>query len=430
MKLLLLFLTTLTTLSITFSYSASNVILANDATLPQLIKTPGKYTFIDFYADWCRHCKKLHPIVDQLGELFVDHPEIQIVKINGDAKDGRKMSKKYVELGYPTLLFIDNDSGRKVEFDGDRSVLGLSNFIQQLSGVRLQREEEEEEEEKEEEKEGGKHNAKKGVENITQGGTKDKQLNVLDKNKEAVNEYGDVVILTPETLESTIKSKPFAIISIGATWCNFCQDFKGTFTQLATKTFARDTDSGSLPGSLVFGQLTIDQFENGQDVNVKFDIKHYPTLLFFKHGDVNTPTKYTGDKKNYGKLVNAINAYTGLSRDISGDLKVGAGVIDKLSDKFSADMDPFKVLQELTESEKLIELNNSDDGGGDIDVDVEYYKLILESLIIDSQAIEIEQNRLEEILHKDIDKLNGITIDSIRKRQNILNLINLDKRKK
>ena len=31
---------------------------------------------------------KISPIIDELSELFIDYPEIQIIKINGD-KDGK-----------------------------------------------------------------------------------------------------------------------------------------------------------------------------------------------------------------------------------------------------------------------------------------------------------------------------------------------------
>ena len=124
-----------TLISLALAYSPSNVIQANDKNFQQIVTASGKFTFVDFYADWCRHCKKLSPVVDQLLTLFADYPQIQVVKINGD-KDGKKMSKKYVEIGYPTLLMFD-DQGKHVEFDGIRDIEAFSNFIQQFSGVRL-----------------------------------------------------------------------------------------------------------------------------------------------------------------------------------------------------------------------------------------------------------------------------------------------------
>ena len=119
-----------TLISLALAYSPSNVIQANDKNFQQIVTASGKFTFVDFYADWCRHCKKLSPVVDQLLTLFADYPQIQVVKINGD-KDGKKMSKKYVEIGYPTLLMFD-DQGKHVEFDGIRDIEAFSNFIQQF----------------------------------------------------------------------------------------------------------------------------------------------------------------------------------------------------------------------------------------------------------------------------------------------------------
>ena len=47
---------------------------------------------------------KISPIIDELSELFIDYPEIQIIKINGD-KDG-KMSKNMLILDIRHYYFL------------------------------------------------------------------------------------------------------------------------------------------------------------------------------------------------------------------------------------------------------------------------------------------------------------------------------------
>ena len=60
----------------------------------------------------------------------------------------------------------------------------------------------------------------------------------------------------------------------------------------------------------------------------------------------------------------------------------------------------------------------NDDGDDNDDV-IGYY----EKLINAKEYIPIELSRINNILQNDIDKLNGITIDSLTKRANILRLL-------
>ena len=45
----------------------SNVINTNEANFDKLIASTTKPILIDFYADWCRPCKMLGPILEQLS---------------------------------------------------------------------------------------------------------------------------------------------------------------------------------------------------------------------------------------------------------------------------------------------------------------------------------------------------------------------------
>ncbi|KAI5950067.1 tigA [Candida theae] len=371
-------LITLTLSSLVACYSPSNVIQANDKNFQQIVTTPGKFTFVDFYADWCRHCKKLSPVVDQLLNLFADYPQIQVVKINGD-KDGKKMSKKYVTIGYPTLLMFD-DSGQHVEFEGVRDVEAFSNFIQQLSGVRLDKSKQDEYEES--------------------------NLHKQGNGQQQQQEEQDVIVsLTPQSFEQQLQNTQYAIVAIEGSWCSYCKEFAGVFDQIANTIYARNKN-------ILFATFTVDEQGNGQEIIDKYGVKRLPALMLVKEGNLDNAIVYEGDLRRLDKVIDLINDFAGTLRDRTGELKEGAGVIRHISESIAkANVGEFE--QVLSELDTLC---------GDT---VGFYKSVVESLLTDANALNVEYNRIKLILDKDIDKLNGVTVDSLKQRLNVLNSLRL-----
>ena len=396
------------------SYTTSNIIQANDNNLQSLIKTRGKFSFVDFYADWCRHCKKVSPIIDELSELFIDYPEIQIIKINGD-KDGKKMSKKYVDIGYPTLLFFYDD-GRKIEFDGIRDLTSLSNFIQQLSGIRLNESKSTDNNEEEEEKKEKKESSSSGS-----------SSNVND----AVEETNKLIELTPENFDEKVSQSPISIVSFGASWCKYCQELDTALDKLANEVYIRDSNNNNNNNNnnnkkkIMIGHIIIDQYQNNS-IDERYNIQDLPTVLFFQNGDLQSPLVYKG-KKNFHNLLNDINKFTGLNRDAQGNLNNEAGIINEISqlikNYYNSGDNELEIFDELEKVKTSTSISTSGGGGNDDSDDNDDVIGYYEKLINAKEYIPIELSRINNILQNDIDKLNGITIDSLTKRANILRLL-------
>ncbi len=61
-----------------------------------------KPCIVDFYADWCRPCKMIAPILDELAEEYKD--QIVIYKINTEKE--RELAAAFGIQSIPSLLFI------------------------------------------------------------------------------------------------------------------------------------------------------------------------------------------------------------------------------------------------------------------------------------------------------------------------------------
>ncbi|KAI5953257.1 tigA [Candida jiufengensis] len=372
------------------SYSSSKIIQANDQNFQKLIKTPGKFSFVDFYADWCRHCKKLSPTIDELSNIFQDYPQIQILKINGD-KDGKKLSKKYVEIGYPTLLFFD-DSGKYTEFQGSRDLESFSNFIQQLSGIRLNKDIDEQ--------------IDKPIDVVDNDGkiqpisSKDGDVNIEDEDNK-------IIQLTSKSFKKAIETNQNLVVLFSSEYCNACQNFEHLYKKLSSETFGKDYPN------LKFAEIIVDD-EESQKIISHYQIKNLPSVLFFKNHDLQKPIIYNGDVRRYDKLMNSINLYYGLSRDINGDLTKDAGILPEINELISGNLNN-KNFEQI-----YLKIDEVDDSI------VDFYKSILESLQFKNfKFLNLEFNRIQFILNEDYDKLDGVTLDILKKKLNVLNSLKL-----
>ncbi len=64
--------------------------------------------FIDFYATWCKPCKIMTPIIEEIAK---EYKEIKFVKIDIDKNE--ELAIKYNIMSIPTMMIIKNGEVKK-----------------------------------------------------------------------------------------------------------------------------------------------------------------------------------------------------------------------------------------------------------------------------------------------------------------------------
>jgi len=99
-----------------------------------IVMDESKEVFIEFYAPWCGHCKKLEPAYNKLAKALKDEKDIVIAKIDATAND---IPPSFKVEGFPTMYYaLPGKKSEPIKFEsGERDVEGMKKFIKENSVV-------------------------------------------------------------------------------------------------------------------------------------------------------------------------------------------------------------------------------------------------------------------------------------------------------
>merc|ERR1711997_685140 len=97
-----------------------------------------KDVFVEFYAPWCGHCKRLAPEYENVGKAFADVDSVIVAKVDATENDTPEDIK-----GFPTLIFYPKGTMEGTKYDGDRTQDAIIDWIKEhasgdVSGIKTE----------------------------------------------------------------------------------------------------------------------------------------------------------------------------------------------------------------------------------------------------------------------------------------------------
>ena len=89
-----------------------------------------KDVFVEFYAPWCGHCKRLAPEYEKVGTAFKDVDNVVVAKIDATENDTPEEIK-----GFPTLIFYPKGQSTGEKYNGERTADAIIEFIKNKATV-------------------------------------------------------------------------------------------------------------------------------------------------------------------------------------------------------------------------------------------------------------------------------------------------------
>ncbi|KAF6150515.1 hypothetical protein GIB67_030316 [Kingdonia uniflora] len=106
--------------------TASEVITLTPDTFSDKVKEKDTAWFVQFCVPWCKHCKKLGSLWEDLGKAVEGEDEIEIGQV--DCSTSKSVCTKVDIHSYPTYkLFYDGEEVAK--YQGKRDVESLKAFV-------------------------------------------------------------------------------------------------------------------------------------------------------------------------------------------------------------------------------------------------------------------------------------------------------------
>ncbi|CAF0798559.1 unnamed protein product [Rotaria sordida] len=91
----------------------------------EVAKDKTKTVLVTFIAPWCGHCKQLTPIYEELGEKYKDNSDVVVAKMDATVNELEDIKIQ----SFPTINLFPKGSDEAIEYNGPRTVEGLSKFI-------------------------------------------------------------------------------------------------------------------------------------------------------------------------------------------------------------------------------------------------------------------------------------------------------------
>ncbi|KAI0027357.1 thioredoxin-like domain-containing protein [Vararia minispora EC-137] len=97
----------------------------------EVVYDDSKDVFVEFYATWCGHCKRLKPTWDQLAEKFAPVKDRLIIAKMDAPENDFPPSVPFRVQGFPTLKFKPAGGREWIDYEGDRSLESLVAFVEE-----------------------------------------------------------------------------------------------------------------------------------------------------------------------------------------------------------------------------------------------------------------------------------------------------------
>ncbi len=87
---------------------ANATIDATEATFDQEVLGSDKPVLVDFWADWCRPCHMVSPVLDEIATERAG--ELRLVKVNIDEEPG--LAQRYGVMSIPAIVLFEGGEPR------------------------------------------------------------------------------------------------------------------------------------------------------------------------------------------------------------------------------------------------------------------------------------------------------------------------------
>jgi len=103
--------------------AVSAVTILSPSNFDSVVMDPTKDVFVEFYAPWCGHCKKLTPIWEKLANIYRTETDVVIASL--DADQYKDLGTAHGVSGFPTLIFFSKNDKKGERYNGGRELADL-----------------------------------------------------------------------------------------------------------------------------------------------------------------------------------------------------------------------------------------------------------------------------------------------------------------